>query len=448
MYNRKKIELSEASVDGKTIYYKVSEEKGLDLLQHNVVNLFVQFHGTEDLVCDLSKVPQSLLLVPISLYLIPITYFYNVELVIPEMDKVLFERLNDIYEAYSKLYGPFREEWRGKVTVNKIIDNTPIDNTRYNKIVFFSGGVDACHAAINNPGRKTLLVSIPDIERDAKNEGPLRREKYSLIQTFSKVVDSDWMLISNNFNTALYKDWDIKNYLRVDRKLNSPAFIFDGWAGIKYLANMCNVAPIAYLTGAKALIMGSSFEQIEDNLQVNYDGANPDLTDSIKFADIAFAEQDGIKTRRSNKVSNIINWCKSKSTKARMWACFSDASTQCGVCGKCVRTQLNILCAGENPKDWGFDNFSEKDFIKYIKSYKYIESNPCWLWDNIDTIKDERIYPYCNDMLHWLKKIGYKEYLIRANKRLSPTIIRRIISIGRYPHYMKVIATKIIGRNK
>ena len=125
MYNRKKIELSEASVDGKTIYYKVSEEKGLDLLQHNVVNLFVQFHGTEDLVCDLSKVPQSLLLVPISLYLIPITYFYNVELVIPEMDKVLFERLNDIYEAYSKLYGPFREEWRGKVTVNKIIDNTP-----------------------------------------------------------------------------------------------------------------------------------------------------------------------------------------------------------------------------------------------------------------------------------------------------------------------------------
>lgn len=442
----RKIVISNVNVESNTIHYEVREDAGLGLLQREIVDLFVRFHGDDNFDYDLAKVPQSILLLPISLYIIPITYFYNVELVIPEMDKVLYERLPAIYSAYSKIYGPFKEEWKGKISVNKVVENSPVTIAKYDKIVFFSGGVDACHAGINNSGKNTLLVSIPDIERDAKNDGPLREEKFSLIKRFSKVVNSDWLLISNNFNATLFKDQEIKKHLSVDRGLCSPAFVFDGWAGIKYLANMCCVAPIAYLTGSKDLIMGSSFEQIEDNMQVNLDGANPDLTDSIGFADIVFAEQDGIVTRRSQKVRDIIEWCKSHGVKTKMWACFSDVPTQCGFCGKCVRTQLNILCAGENPREWGFDDFSENTFSQYIRKYRYRESNPCWLWDNIETIEDERFYPYCNELLHWLKAIGYKEYQRRAEKKAKQTMIKKLIYINRYPHYIKRLVTKLIGK--
>lgn len=448
----KKIEIIKTTVENNTIRYQVREENDLGLLQQEVVDLFIRFHGDENFDCNLNKVPLSILQLPISLYLVPITFFYKVELIIPEMDKVLYDRLPAIYDAYSKIYGPFKDEWRGKITVQKIVENTPVKDAKYDKIVFFSGGVDACHAGINNPGRKSLLVSIPDIEKDAKNDGPLREEKFSLIKGFSKAVNSDWLLISNNFNASLYNYQKIEYHLGKELGLCSAAFKFDGWGGIRYMANMCCVAPIAFLTGVKTLVMGSSFEQIEDYLQVNYDGANPDITNSIKFVNTEFAEQDGLIVRRSKKVSNIIDWCKRHNVTIKMWACFRDDSVQCGYCGKCVRTQLNILCAGENPKDWGFENFSEKQYIKHIKSFRYVESNPCWLWDNIETINENKTYPYCDELLHWLKAIGYKEYSAKSKefaiKRAKFSKLRLMVSVHRYPHYLYVIISRLFKKNK
>ena len=442
-----KIEILKAYVETNAIHYQIREDKGLGLLQQEVVDLVISYHGDEHFDCDLRQASLSILMIPISLYMLPITYFFNIELVIPIIDKDLYDRLPSIYNAYSKVYGPFKKEWRGKLSIGKIVENTPVDTKKYDKVVFFSGGVDACHAGIDNPGKKSLLVSIPDIERDAKNDGPLREEKFSLIKNFSKVVKSDWLLISNNFNASLFNDRVIYDCLTNKRGLCSDAYNYDGWGGIRYLANMCCVAPIAYLAGVKSLVMGAAFEQIEDRLQVNYDGASPELSDVIGFANISFTEQDALMIRRSKKVCNIIDWCKAKGITTKMWACFSDETSQCGFCVKCLRTQLNILCAGENPKDWGFDNFNPIEFSKYVKSYKYCEGNPCWVWDNIETINKDKVYPYCNDLLHWLKSIGYKEYHNRSLKYARRHVMyRRLTSFSQYLHYLKVILFKLIGR--
>jgi len=438
-----RIIINKARVEGNTIFYNVSEEGNLGLLQQPSVNLFVRFHGDENFDCDLEKVPQSVLLVPISLYLLPLTWFYHVELVIPEMDEDLYKRLPSIYEAYSKIFGPFKNEWRGKATIGTVVKNSPLENSKYDKVVFFSGGVDACHAGINNSGRKSLLVSIPDIEWIAKNEGPLREEKFSLIKSFSKMVESDWLLISNNFNLTLINSSKIQTYLAAELGLCSPAFKFDGYWGMKYVPNMCCVAPIAYLCGVKELIMGSTFEQLEKNLKFNLDCSNPELSDSIGFADIRFAEQDGLMVRRSTKVFRIIDWCNTHGVKAKLWVCFGDDSVQCGFCCKCIRTQLNLLCAGENPYDWGFENFNEGQFEQCVKSYQYKERNPCWLWDIIDSIDDKKLYPYCNDLLHWLKKIGYKKYTYKADHLEKPLFIRRLLKIRKYPYYIKVLFSKV-----
>ena len=443
----KKIELVKVYVEGNTIHYQVREDKGLGLLKKDVVDLYICFHGDNNYECNLSQAPNSILSIPISLYMLPITYFFDdIELVIPEVDRVLYERLTTIYEAYSKIYGPFKKEWKGKLTINKVVDNAPIYNSKYDKIVFFSGGVDACHAGINNPGKRSLLVCVPSIERDAVNEGPLRKQKFSLTKDFSKIVNSDWLLISNNFNIALFDERAIYQCLSVKRGISSAAYKYDGWGGIRYLANICSVAPYAYLTGISEMIMGSTYEQVEDSYQVNLDGANPDLTDSIRFAYTKFSEQDGSLTRRSQKVMNIIKWCNSHNVKTRLWVCFSDDSFQCSCCVKCLRTQLNIICCGENPKDWGFEKFSEEKFCKCIKSFRYNESNPCWTWDIIETIDDNRIYPYCNELLHWLKTVGYKEYHMKATELARPSVRKRLLSLSQYPHYIKALISNLKGK--
>lgn len=443
----KRIELVRVCVEDCAIRYTVHEDRGLGLLKHESVDLFVRFHFNETFSCDLNKAPLSMLALPISLYMIPITYFYDVELVIPEMDRELYERLPRIYSAYSKIYGPFQENWRGKVTVKKIVDNHLAEDSKYDKVVFFSGGVDACHAGISNAGSRSLLVNIPDIERQDKKDFDLHDVKISLTKNFAKMVGSDWLLIANNFKACLFRDNEIKKYLSEVRGLTSPAYKFDGWQGIKYVGNMCCVAPVAYLTGTPLLVMGSSCEEIEGKYAENFDGAHPEITNSFAFAGTSFAEQEGLRIRRTNKVRNILEWCKSRGVKTKIWACYVGGVAQCGFCGKCVRTQLNILCAGENPKEWGFEVFSEKEFAKFIRTYQYKESNPCWLWDMIDTIEEGRTYPCLNELLHWLKSIGYKRYASRANRRAALMgILKRAVSIRSYPYYARRAVFKLIGR--
>jgi len=286
-------------------------------------------------------------------------------------------------------------------------------------------------------------VSVPSIEVLSKNEGDLRREKFSLIQEFSKVTGSDWLLIANNFNDAVFDDRGIQK--RLAGMLASPAFAFDGWFGIKYLGNMCSAAPFAYVTGIDTLIMGSAFEQEGERYTANEDGASPELSDAMGFAGISFAEQDELMTRRSRKVKNIIEWCNRRGRRVKIWTCFEDHSFQCGVCAKCMRTQLNILCAGENPRSWGFERFDEKRFSRRMRRYAYFERNACWVWDIVDSIDDTVTYPCCDKALHWLKKTGYKTYLKRAGlrERLARSLIIRLFMVHRWPRYIRKIWAKL-----
>ncbi|MFR7466723.1 MAG: hypothetical protein ACLUVG_21240 [Phocaeicola vulgatus] len=63
-----------------------------------------------------------------------------------------------------------------KIVAKEIVANQMPD-ARYDRIVFFSGGVDAIHAGINNPGKRNVLVSVPSIEVHPETKEALRNEK-------------------------------------------------------------------------------------------------------------------------------------------------------------------------------------------------------------------------------------------------------------------------------
>lgn len=441
------IEVTKIVAADDTIKYEIRDNTGLRLLKNETVEAWVKFSNAESFNFSSEGLPESILALPITLYLMPVTWFYGVELVVPSMDKTFHDDLPTIYAAYSKIYGPFKEEWRGKVTAKTVIENK-MPESRFDNIVFFSGGVDAVHAGIDNPGKRSVLVSVPSIESMDKtkkeNSGcDFLNAKIRLIREFSTVSESGWLLITNNFLADVFDDVRIQHDLKDFFMLNSEAFRFDGWFGIKYLNNVLSAAPFAYAMGINNLILGSSFEQLEDNLAINLDGSNPELSDSIRFAGISFGEHDGFHTRRSLKVKNIVEWCIARGKSTKLWTCFSDSTEQCGVCTKCVRTQLNILCAGETPADWGFGKFDEKNFSSLVRSYHYCERNLCFLWDIVDSIDDGTTYPCCDKLLHWLKKVGYKKYSKRAR---FVSNVPRILKLHRYPHYVKVVFLKITGK--
>lgn len=446
----KTIEIVKVAASGDTIKYEIQDRTGLRLLKQEKVDAWVKFHHTEGLGFSMDGLPESILSIPIALYLMPATWFYGIDLVVPSMDKVLYDDLPVIYETYSKIYGPFKKEWRGNVIAECIVENRMPEN-RFDNIVFFSGGVDAVHAGINNPGERSVLVSVPSIEAMVKTKrksvgDDFLDAKSRLIREFSAISGSDWSLITNNFQEDVFDDVKIWGELKDSFALRSEAFRFDGWFGIKYLGNLLSAAPFAYALGVKNLVMGSTFEQLEDNHASNLDGANPELSDSFRFADVSFTEQDGLCMRRSLKVKNSVEWCVARGKRTMLWTCFNDDTKQCCTCIKCLRTQFNILCAGENPAEWGFKNFDEKRFSRLVRSYRYCEINVCWLWDIVDSIDDTRSYPYCDELLHWLKKIGYKEYYKRTRLVRKIIGLKRIFKIHRYPHYMNIVSRRIAGK--
>lgn len=444
----KTIEITKIVATRDTIKYEICDHTGLHLLKQKNLEVWVKYHHADNFIFSLQSLPESILNIPILFYLMPVTWFYGVDLVVPSIDKTLYNNLPNIHRMYSKIYGPFKQEWSGKVISEVVVENR-MPESRFDNIVFFSGGVDAVHAGINNSGKKNVLVSVPSIESMEKtkkeNSGKDFLEvKSHLIQEFSTVSGSDWLLITNNFQDAVFDDVKIGHELKNSFGLNSEAFCFDGWFGIKYLGNLLSVAPFAYALGVKNLIMGSSFEQLENNYASNLDGSNPELTNSFKFAGISFSEQDGLYLRRSQKVKDIVEWCKKRNKYAKLWTCFNDDTEQCGVCIKCIRTQLNILCVEENPANWGFEKFNEKKFSRLIRSYQYCERNLCWLWDIIDSIDDTITYPYCDKLLHWLKRIGYKRYSKRAG--FVTCNMDRLFRFYKYPYYTKVVCQKLLKK--
>lgn len=437
------IELTRIAVDGNTIRYEIHDNTGLGLLRKKKVEAWIKFHNADAFCFDPSKLPESVLAIPITLYLLPVTFFYRIELVLPSIDKTLYYNLPTLYAAYSQMYGPFKKEWRGKIVTKEVVINK-MPNAKYDNIVFFSGGIDAIHAGISNPGKRSVLVSVPSIEVNSKNEGALRNEKFTLLKEFSNVIGSDWLLVSNNFNQSVFDDEIGKNgkitmHLRNTFRLNTVAFNFTGFWGMRYLPNLCSVVPFAYAMGIKNLVLGSSYEQIENRKECALDGTNPIMTNAFKFSGISFGEQDGLYIRRSQKAKNIVSTLKSQGKHVKIWTCFNDSAEQCGKCSKCIRTQLNILCAGETPKDWGFASFEESDFSHLIRSYRWFEGVPCWAWDIIDSIEDTRTYPYCNELLHWLKQVGYKRYFNRALRMHKLMALKRIFKFSKYPHYVRIV---------
>ena len=111
----KTIEITKVVAVGDTIQYEICDSTGLSLLKSRRGEAWVKFHHAEGFPFSLRDLPESILAIPISLYLLPATWFYGVDLVVPSMDKTLYECLPNIYETYSRIYGPFKKVWSGRV---------------------------------------------------------------------------------------------------------------------------------------------------------------------------------------------------------------------------------------------------------------------------------------------------------------------------------------------
>ena len=326
-------------------------------------------------VCDC---PNSICVIPAVSNLLPLVWFFDVKLIVNELDKTFYESIDDIKRGFQHLF-PFIK-FKGKVIVNSLVDNEyePEDNS----VVLFSHGIDSLNTFVNHENENLHLTTIhgSDIPL-SKVEGLNNLSK--MMDEFASKYGCENSFIRSNFRRYL-------NYPNLNEEL--PMNMKRNWwhqfqHGIGILSH---AVIIAYGKKSKYIYMASTHSQdIANFLDVDYVpcASSPLIDNNFRFASCSVIH-DGYEYKRLDKLKNIIEFSKNNGP-VNLRVCFiSNDGNNCSSCEKCSRSIFGLASEGENPNEYGFEVYDDK----------YIEVK-----ENLDSLRDG------NEKRGWRKQ-DYRSY--------------------------------------
>ena len=296
--------------------------------------------------------PDSICVIPLVSNLLPLVWFFNVKLIVNELDKNFYESIDDIKKGYQHLF-PFIK-FKGKVTVKSLVDNeyVPEDNS----VVLFSHGIDSLNTFVNHENENLHLTTIhgSDIPL-SKVEGLNNLSK--TIDEFALKYDCENSFIRSNFRRYL-------NYPNLNKELPEN-MKRNWWHQFQHgIAILSHAVIIAYEKKSRNIYMASTHsEDIANFLDVDYVpcASSPLIDSRFRFAS-GRVIHDGYEYKRIDKLKNIIDFSKTHGAM-NLRVCFiSNDGNNCSSCEKCSRSIFGLMSEGENPNNYGFDVDDEKLF--------------------------------------------------------------------------------------
>lgn len=289
--------------------------------------------------CDISTTPKSLAVVPLIANILPMAWFTDTEIIVDELDEDFYNSLENIKAGYIDMVPHM--SYKGKVTAKKLVKNEYLKNND-SSLLFFSGGVDAYYSYTKHYNEHLELFSVwgSDIALNEENGWNILKN-----------------LIEDNFNK---ENRDIvKNYVKSNFRdcLNYATLgdlvkdsLDDYWHGFQHGIGIISLAtPILYIKGIKNIYFASTYTL--DNLDKPC-ASRPSIDEAIKIAQTSVVH-DGIEANRLQKVLNIVKFYKGK-PNPKIHICWEQQSgLNCGVCNKCIRTMMELLCAEASPNEYG-----------------------------------------------------------------------------------------------
>jgi hypothetical protein len=102
---------------------------------------FIEYSNT-----NIGMVPDSILAVPFLCNVLPIVWILDITICIDEIDRAFYESIPMFKNGYVNMYSFL--DFKGKIVVDKIIDNDNSEADGQN-LMFFSGGVDSFNTLID-----------------------------------------------------------------------------------------------------------------------------------------------------------------------------------------------------------------------------------------------------------------------------------------------------------
>ena len=302
------------------------------------------FFARYDADVDLTQLDYSIQIMPFIMNVISIVWISGKDYIIESMDEELFASMEKVKEVFKRMYP--RTKWNGNLIPRKLVKNTykhtQSKNEKERLALLFSGGLDSTTSSLYHKDKKQLLVTVWGHWDLPLSDRKLWETRKGQLTDFGKAYGHDNTFIRSNYYSFLNRQ--VLDH--ISSEISSwRIFTVEGigWAGL--------VAPLMLLKGYPELRHASTI-----TWDFNFPAAaNPFIDDNIKFSGVRL-KHDLFDMNRLEKCEFVGNICRTENLdKPFIRVCEEKTVGNCCHCQKCVRTILELIIAGEKPKDYGFN---------------------------------------------------------------------------------------------
>lgn len=336
----------------------------------NFFNQEISYRGLES---DLSNFPDGIVVIPTISNLLPLIWFYDVNLVVDELDKTFYDNISEIKKGYSKMF-PFIE-FKGKVSCKNIVDYSY--DVKNNSVVLFSQGLDSSNTVINNLDKNLFLLTLHGADLPLEEIEGFKNLSNS-ITDFASSVNCENIFARSSFRKNL-------NYAALDNTLPNE-MKKSWWHQFQHgIAIISHAVIVAYAKKSNNILIASSLSDEcakFNNVEYNRCASSPIIDNKFKFSSCGVIH-DGYEYEKLDKLKNVIDYSKQKGF-VRLRVCYTSRNgDNCSKCDKCSRLILSLISENENPLNYGFNVTDESllDIKNNLDNLK--EGIETWGWSRI-----------------------------------------------------------------
>ena len=333
--------------------------------------LLEDFFATYESDIDLEKLDDSLLVLPFISNVISIVWISGRTYYIDSLDEDFYESLKTIKEVFKRMYPD--TTWNGELIPRTLVKNRltpalPHPEGKKRTALLFSGGLDSVTSSLYHRNEEQLLITVNGHwDLPLENKDLWNARKNQLINFGEKHGHQNSFIHSNYYEFLNRKVLDHYSQEITSWRIFTVEGI--GWAGL--------CAPLMALKGYDTLLHASTI-----TWEFNFPAAaNPFIDDNLFFAGMGL-KHDLFELNRLDKCEFIANLCATQNIdRPYIRVCEERALKNCcNRCQKCIRTILELVVIGEDPRSYGFMGNVHKIVAQSKEFMKMHETGATTVW--------------------------------------------------------------------
>jgi hypothetical protein len=302
---------------------------------------------------DVSEVPQGVAVIPFIAQVLPVAWLFDAEIICPSLDADFLGAVPDIRHGYEAMYPMFT--FNGALRVANIVQSRSSEDAY---ACFFSGGVDAYQTLFEHMDQKPSLIAVWGADVDVRNSQGWRTVEMH-VKGAAEMYGLDYVGVKSNFRKILDESALSQHVY--------PACGDNWWHGFQHGIGLLGCAgPLAFARGYKTIYIASSFTEQFHPLTC---ASHPTIDNYVQFCGCSTVH-NGYSYERQDKVGQIVEFAEHSKVPVRLRVCWeSSGGGNCCSCEKCIRTIIEIMAEGRDPRVYGF-GYRDQDFPEMMRKLR------------------------------------------------------------------------------